>query len=408
MTLLPNQLPFGNLEIDEIWLSYDGPRLFTARNALDNLFLFNTIDEDEDSLTYLAVPISTQRKSAIRSGVVGLRAAFVNSEAGWLYRVVTNYVSNSVEVDSVVPDELTDEELPTSDYALSIPTATLPLFDSAELGRRAVSQGRTLLALRLNPLVLVRSEYPARQFGDVLNATQSLADSLVQEESGRVTAHGPLPRQVIDDAELSILDLQAASFVAILAPTLTSASDPRLEIEMTSTTNALRQMSSILLACSQQGALRELIPNLGPRSITKVRNLLELALDQGTSLGVYLAVPNEPVSEVHVSTSDASIGLLVLTESDALQEEVNLDNAILIGVNLRTWRFELFEAYTEPNKFSGKILDSARQEINGLPTGEEYRYVAVVVADTEFSDITDEVKIRYSLKSIRPRPDVEK
>jgi hypothetical protein len=84
--LLPSQLPFGRLQVDDVWLSYDGPRIFIAKNASGHLFLFNALDETESEMSYLAVPLSERRKTAVRSGSIGLRTVFTEPEDGMVLR----------------------------------------------------------------------------------------------------------------------------------------------------------------------------------------------------------------------------------------------------------------------------------------------------------------------------------
>ncbi len=108
------------------------------------------------------------------------------------------------------------------------------------------------------------------------------------------------------------------------------------------------------------------------------------------------------MSEVRISTAEASSGVLVLSERDEGQEDLVLNDAMLVGVNLRTWVFELHDPVLEPHRFSGRVMEHARSQIEGLPTGEAHRYVAEIVAATSVSDLTDEVKVKYSLKAIRP------
>lgn len=412
MTLfLPSSLPFGDLVIEETWLSFDGPRLFVARNKTGQSFIFNAIDEDEETISYLAVGTSDQRRAMVRSGGLGLRAAFTLPEAA-VFRVVCDYGTGDVRTEVVDVEQLSDGDLPTEDAYVSVPTETLPSFDPNTLAARATAEGRTLVALRLNPPTLARSEYPVRPFSDALRAMQSLAEAMVQEASGTTTVRGPLPVQVIEDGELAVLDLEAASFVAILAPSRTARSTPSkpsLGLEMPTTAAALDKLQSLLRAVSSSEhdaeGLRSSIQGLGVRAVTKIRDLLEVALDQNTPLTVYVAAPGASVEEVRVSTAEASAGVLVLSESDASLEEIVLESAWIVGVNLRTWVFELHDPMTEPNKFSGKVMEHARSQIDGLPTGEAYRYVAEIVAESSVSDLTDEIKVRYSLKSIRPAGD---
>jgi hypothetical protein len=391
--------------MEETWFAFDGPRLFVARSQTGQAFLFNATDEDDTTIWYLAVAVSERRREMLRSGGLALRAAFVSPEDGFVFRIQADYETALADFEVVAVEQLGDDELPTEGAVISQPTETLPSFDPASLGQRATAEGRTLLALRLNPPSLVRSEYPARPLSDALRVVQALAEALVQEASGEPTRRGPLPVQVVEDAELAVLDLEAASFVAILAPSRSARSTPSapsLGLEMPGTLAALERLQGLMNSCANADELRTDVSTLGVRSVTKIRDLLEIALDQNTSLTTYLAVPGSPVQEVTVTTAQASSGVLVLSERDELLETIELTQATLVGINLRTWVFELHDPNVEPFKFSGRVADQAKAEVEGKPTGEAHRYHATLLKETVFSDLTDETKVKYSLQSIRP------
>lgn len=406
--LLPTSLPFGRLRVDEVWLEFDGPRLFVARNTLGHAFVFNAIDETDTAIEYLAVPLSELRLRMIRSGGLALRAAFTAPEEEYVFAVSADYSDQVVGVTQLAPADLTEQQLPAADARLSIPTDTLTEFDPDDLPLRARSEGRTLVAIRLNPPTLVRSEYPARSLSIVLRSVQALADALVQEDAGKPTKRGGLPRQVLEDAELALVDLQAASFVAVLAPSRSSRSTPTvpsLGLEMPTVLRALEKMHAVLVAAASSQAsatsLREAASEMGVRTLAKVRELLEAGVDQQTSLSLYIAPPEAEMRAVVVSTAAASTALLVLSTFDELEDQFELRNARLVGVNLRTARFELHDPEVEPGRFVGRIAESARAEIEGLPTGEAHRYQATLNSSTTVSELSDELKISYSLISIR-------
>ena len=405
--LLPSEYPFGQLDVFETWLECDGPRIFIARNRTGQLFLFNALDEVESTIAYAAVPISKERSIMLRSGGMELRAAFVRPEDGQLFRVECNYDLRTVEAVAIDPATLSDADLPTHGAAIALATETLPAFEPQRLGDRATAEGRTLVALRLNPPGLVRSEYPVRQLSDALRAIQSLNEALVQSQAGAATARGPLSERFIEDAELSVLEIAAASFVAVLGVSRSAGSTPermRLEFERSETSDALRYMEELLVAVSKStvdsDGFHQMIEGLGVRALTKLRKLLEIAIDQDTPLAIYFAPPGAPVSDVQISTSEASNGIRVLSDADEDRTELVLNRATLVGVNLRTWRFELHDPDVGPHKFSGKVMERSKSEIEGLPTGDAYLYKATVVALTRFSDLTDEQKVEYLLERI--------
>lgn len=403
--LLPDGPPFGRLEIDDVWIRIDDPILFVARNRSGSRFLFNAIDEDDDQIRYIAVPASGERITQIKSGGLPLRVAFVEPEDGAAFVVTADYERGRVDFDAVDPASLTASELPAPDVRLAVPVPTQAGFDSDELRRRAVSEGRTLLALRFDPPQLLRTEYPVRELGESLLILQSLTEALVQEEEPDVTQRGPLPRQIVEDAELAVVELQAASFVAVMAtspPQSVDSPSPPLRLEYPRTSAALNHLIRLVSAASDESTLTVELSELGRRSVAKTKELFGVAVDQHTSLGLYLAEPSGQASEATVDEQSAARALLILSQAEEDRREIVLDDATLVGINLRTGVFELHSQSHDPSKLSGKMTETARSQVAGMPTGDSYRYFATVEATTAFSDLTDETKTKYTLQSIQP------
>lgn len=95
--------PFEELSIVDIIFEYDGPRIFIAKDKTDNLFLANQVDEDENTETFLYVPVSRKRVQEVCRGDIPLRDAFTNSETGRVYKIVIGYNSEEVKETRVLP-----------------------------------------------------------------------------------------------------------------------------------------------------------------------------------------------------------------------------------------------------------------------------------------------------------------
>lgn len=403
--LLPDGAPFGCLEIDDVWIRVDDPILFVALNQSGSRFLFNAIDENPNQIRYVAVPISVGRITQIKTGGFPLRVAFEEPEDREAFVVTADYAQGSVASVSVNPKSLTASELPVPDVRLEVPVPTKTGFDSGDLRRRAVSERRTLLALRLDPPQLLRTEYPVRELGESLLTLQALTEALVQEEEPDVTRRGPLPRHIVEDAELAVVELQAASFVAVMAsspPQSVDSPSLPLGLEYPRTSAALNHLVRLVSAASDESSLASELSHLGRRSVAKTKELLSVAVEQHTSLGLYLAEPSGRAAEATVDERSAGRALLILSEVEEDRHEIVLRDATLVGINLRTGVFELHSQTHDPAKFSGKMTEAARSQVEGMPTGDDYRYVARIESTTAFSDLTDETKTKYRLQSIQP------
>lgn len=106
------------LSVIEIYEYYDIPSLFSCISSSGNIYLVLSVDEDEDSLTWFYLPVSSGRLDEIRSGETDLYDAFKKAEDGYLYEVITSYEDN---VAVRYCKDVADDYLPTRGYRLSIP-----------------------------------------------------------------------------------------------------------------------------------------------------------------------------------------------------------------------------------------------------------------------------------------------
>lgn len=64
---------YGPLEIDEIYGFYDGPLIFTCRDASENLYFVYCMKIDVPHLTFMILPVSATQMEAMKNRKVTLR-----------------------------------------------------------------------------------------------------------------------------------------------------------------------------------------------------------------------------------------------------------------------------------------------------------------------------------------------
>jgi hypothetical protein len=99
------------LTIVEVFDAYDGPRLFSATDAAERLFLALWVDDVGDESIWLYLPLSESRMTELQQRQLDLRSAFLSSEADVVFRVRESArrgtrMSEPVPVASVSQDEL--------------------------------------------------------------------------------------------------------------------------------------------------------------------------------------------------------------------------------------------------------------------------------------------------------------
>jgi hypothetical protein len=394
--VLPEGTDLGKLAVDEIFIDYEGPKLFSARNAVGQRFIAVAVDDVEGWVVFLYVPVSPARYLSVRSGLLPLRTAIAEpEETVWLARL--NFATGESYAEMREPALLPDDWLPEEDAILGVPTHTRDLFEPMTLQQRADGEVRSLLAVQLDRPDLLRTEYPLRDLNELLDDVQEAMHAIAAEAEGKATTSGAIPEHIMRDSELSIIDLQAASFVVILAPTL---GDRLVEMPLAGVA-ADRLMSLLETTETDDGqSFKEAVSTLEPRAFSKFRSLLEDLADTTASLNLYVAHPGRELRRTAVTPQQAGRGLEIMSEVSTTSREVYIGSAVLVGANLRTRAFELRDD-DEEVKYAGKVERDALRQIDGLQIGEAYRYSARVLVEESYGSSSSEPKVVHRLRAIQ-------
>jgi hypothetical protein len=109
----PLELPeLDRLEMLEVFAYYDGPRLFSCRDANGQLYLAVSVEEDGPTHTYLYVAVSAECYEALDSGRIDLRTAFAEPEDGTALKITTFRDDAPSAVERLAAGEVPPEWLP--------------------------------------------------------------------------------------------------------------------------------------------------------------------------------------------------------------------------------------------------------------------------------------------------------
>jgi hypothetical protein len=393
MSVLPVGTQLGDLTIGDVFFDYEGPKLFSARNATGQRYLAVAVDEEDSEAHFLYVAMSAERYMAVRSGLLGLREALAAPE-GDLLLVRSDYRAASHRVSVVDPASVTPDWLPDEDAVLDVPTDTQPRFDPDALKERADSEVRSFMALRLSRPDLLRTEYPVRDLNEMLDDVQESVHAFAAEAEDRATGTGAIPTTIVRDSELSIVDLQAASFVVVLA----SSTGGRLfDSDLAAT--AADRLLSLIDAAGDESSARAAIATLKERGFAKFRGLLEDVVATEATLSVYSAQPGRQLKEAGITPAAASSALGIMDEATTDTDFADVASGVLVGANVRTRSFELRDDEAGAT-YVGKVSDEAVPQIDGLQLGEAYRYRARVKIVETFGSAAAGPKVAHTLESI--------
>ena len=307
--------PMGVLSLDEVFVRYDGPRLFTCRNESGQTFLVVFADETEDTEAFLYAPVSPFRWAAVRSGQLPLRRVFERPLDNHVFLVRSNIKTGETTCQRLLSSQISTEWLPSESARLQLPTTTKHAFTSDELGRRAASAERSHAAFELDAGSL-RTEYPLRSLGLVMVALQDVLETVGQVVRNERINRGAVSSGIMTEAALDFVDVEAASFVLIVAP----ATSGQLQLfESPLVRESVRYMMDLMAIGDEPDRLREALTKMHSRAVSKYRNLLEEIAETESSLTAFLARPHEAVERIELTKRGVRTSLAVLQTANSAE-----------------------------------------------------------------------------------------
>jgi hypothetical protein len=334
MMFLGQNDSFGELAIQEVFVFYDGPRLFVAENAAGQKYLFNCLSSEDDLADrWLVVPVSEKRLFALKDKLLPLRDAFYEPELGRVFELTTDKSGKLVSEHHSRPSEIEPRDLPENGAYLQ---DTFVDRQSVNAVLSAKSLSADIVLLHLYP-GMARPEAPARLVGKILTSFQDVLSEQLARIPGLAQLKVP---------DVSFVGTFAGSFGIELA---VRGEDGRIG-------QVLKDTVNVLGTAVEPKAFVERMNTVGPsesRAVTKFMKTLRAAK---TDLKVETASQSDatPVSAtVSLKTLRKSLRALTRQSSNTVDEEDAPDVLAvagpelrtvvveMVGLNLRTKTFEL-------------------------------------------------------------------
>lgn len=402
MSLLPQSTNLGKLEIIEVYEYYDAPCLFACRNQSEHLFLAVWSEQTTEFGTWLYVPISQRRLENVRSGNIELRDAFLNAEDGFVYKVLISCDGSPDIVNFISCGELIDDWLPMSDEFLDFGDVPFPVLEIKDAPRTAMQIQREVLNLAFQFPIQNATEAPVGFLGKILEAVQSVFNTIGQAIEGNPTLKGTIPRSITEKTQLTVIGTYPGSFGIELATSQyekTENSQERSLMEIT-----LTEFFELLNLSSNPEAhrdfLRRKLFRLKSRATSAYIDLLKSLYKSETNLRLNWGSPKQKQGgfvELHLSSIKKTLEIINLTEDEIVREYEVVGK--LIGLNIRTKSYEILSS-SPKKKYSGRIIDEAIPRVETATLSEVY--VSTIREVKEISPVLPEGKLKYQLVALRP------
>ncbi len=388
---IPEGTQLGTLELRSVYLYYDAPVLFSARNRSGTLFIVVWADKTDRDEMWLFCPISQRRLKALEQQQLDVRSAFMDPEDGFVGLMRLGIRAKSTQFEFVSPSELDPDLLPVHGEVLpNVPTVEDERPSVRELAgsvRRLFA--RTALAFEGHQ----GFEAPLRPLGRLFSAIQDCVDAINQAKRGHATVRGAISS---DDLQLSRL-MAVGSFEGSFGIEIAAAADPNL-FDDTPIADAFKEFERLLHVSGEPELLRASVQPLGIRAAVKYRLLLEHLLSAKAGISVEWSTPTgRAFGAVRLPSHSVAGALQVLTQFETDSVEPITVIGTLVAINTTTGYFDLRDLSSK-QRYTGKVISSSLLESQ---TTVNQNYTAILYPYCEVDSTTGEEKFRYDLFDLK-------
>lgn len=373
--LLPGLTPV------EVFDFYDGPRFYSCRDVVGQLYVVYWIDEGDDKTSWLYFRVSPERYTSLKQGFVTIAFALSNPEEG--YAFVVHITSDGVSIDEVQAEQIDPEWLPPIDERLSVVAITLPersvsAVEAAKSGNRQVFD----LAFQKNSNTY---EMGCGKLGRLLDAVQSTVFAFACAPNRDIRR---VPEEVKFNNEVLVTDVFASSFGIRLK---TKGADL---FSNDDSARALQTLTELIAVLSVPETLSSNLHRLNILGRSRFKHLLRVMVDAEISVTADWGAPSGTNRQAHASYSEISRALQELEATDDATTRTVERSGRLVGVDVQSNFFALVANGTEVIK--GTLTPSIAQQRFEVPSQVRATIEETCVVDP----LTDREKWTYVLLAV--------
>jgi hypothetical protein len=388
MSFLPTSTKLGHLEILEVYVQYNGPRLFSCKNQTNKIFLGLWVDEEEEYDLWLFMLVSLERLKSIRTGLISLRDSFLESETFSVYQARHCHTEDDWRIELVSINNLDCDLLPLENTCLDLDEDSLPHIQFNNILKQAITNKREFLSITLdNSYSCYVHEFPVVKLGDILTTLQLLLDELsIFKNTDLRMSNLDIRRKT----ELNTLAFSPGSFKIQLASTI-------FEEDIFGNSIAGNAIEEFFLLASILDDKKKLVhANLDKKKIIgKYKSFLNSIYNAQCNLNLEWASPTlTRGGEVKISFELASKILESIQNFEFLEEKEHSITGKLFKIDTENWKFGIKDINSGKD-FKGDILESARSDAE-IAIMSHY-YDAKIIELPKLVSSTNELKQYYQL-----------
>lgn len=423
--MLPEGTILGRLTINEVFVEYDGPQLFSCSDhrARPRHLLAVHAPRTEAGDNWLYVYVGLRRLKKVARGEVDLHAAFSQPEDGKIQAICFT-PDGTTFVRTVDAAQVPDDWLPMRGERLGETDANQLTLADGQFQQPVADPGELPSVLRepapmweFDPVVIAylrkkrtpvaeasrrtgrvvfdvifkprgnRNEMPAGTLGAFFTSAQNVVEALAPPLPPG--AKGPSASEL---SRLNALPAFPGSFgVRLDTHEASLFPNPRL-------VQSLQRMAELLSTSQDRDAMRHLLKEVGHRAASRFKLFVQVLERADSDVSVDIGIPNRPEPGGASLTRKEVRDLSEFMKAEASStEETFTFRGQLVGVTLTNKFFALED---DDRIVSGRIADAALSAMFGMVIGN--RYDANITATTDINEATGTERTKHILNSLVP------
>jgi len=383
---LPKSTILGVLDIVDTFEFYDVPRLFTVTNKTGAIYLALSTFDDGDDFEWLYVEISIDRMNSLINKSICLKTAFTTPENGFIYKVITDFFGEA-KVDHVFPEQVSEDDLPLLDTYISVTKIMSYGLGAIDPKKASAASIRETCNIHLYPWDTKLPELNTRSLGNILISIQELVDSLGQTCVEEPTIKGAISAEILAKTRLNACQIFEGSFgLQLKSESLSDLFGDSLVAE------SFSELIALLSTEDNEDNISNKLHILKGRVASKYRRFLKEVHNLGSGIKIDWGSPNEKFGgEVYLTNKQVEKAYSIVDNIDIKMSEAIEVKATLIGLNVRTKRYEIL-SIQDNEKFSGRVSDDAIDEIQHAVINKNYIATIKKVIETKSSSGDEIIK----------------
>jgi hypothetical protein len=149
MKVLPESPILGALTIQEVFVFYDIPLLFSCKDQSGQIYIVVSLEDKGPKHEWLYSPVTSETMHLLRKGEIDFYSCFRSAQNNFVYRIITEY-NGPDEVLPLALSDVPDDWLPGKGEGIDIDEGKTVLPYGKEATMNADPTGRGALTFALN------------------------------------------------------------------------------------------------------------------------------------------------------------------------------------------------------------------------------------------------------------------